>query len=324
MHRQTLTRLTIRTTALAFLAIASGSGLAGQADATEPPPGATTTPINQSFTFAVFGDNRPASADKPIPPVFKQILTEIRALHPAFVLTTGDLILGSKVAAEREKMYDEVIPLLKETGVSLYFTPGNHEMRGGAEAEEAYKRRVSEKLYYSFEYGSGAGKCHFAMLDSEIVGQENRITGEQLVWLDKDLAAARAANIGHIFVLLHEQPYPVANHIGSSLDKFPTERDAFQAVLEKYKIDALITGHEHLFDDSVHGGVREIIAGGAGAPIHATRRGGGFHHYMLVTVDGPNVTMAVIKPGSLFAAQEVLNVAPAEKASDADVGKKLE
>lgn len=298
-------------------------GLAGRCPAADP-PGSATAPTNQTFTFAVFGDNRPADATKPIPPVFKRILTELKATHPAFVLTTGDLILGSKDAAEREKMYDEVIPLIQSVGVPFYFTPGNHEMRGGAEAEAAYKRRVCDKLYYSFEYGSGAGRCHFAMLDSEIVGQENRITGEQLDWLDKDLAAAQSAHVGHLFVLLHEQPFPVANHIGSSLDKYPKERDAFQAVLEKYKIDALITGHEHLFDDSVHGGVREIIAGGAGAPIHATRRGGGFHHYLLVTVDGPKVNLIVVKPGSLFAAEDVLNVAPAEKASDADVGKKLE
>jgi len=78
-------------------------------------------------------------------------------------------------------------------------------------------------------------------------------------------------------------------------------------------VEALITGHEHLFDDSVHGGVRHIIAGGAGAPLYPSARGGSFHHYLLVTVDGDKTYITVVKPGSLFAADEVLAVAPSEK-----------
>jgi hypothetical protein len=304
-----------------FAGITSLLVLSAGVHAADPPTG---TPANTPFTFAAFGDNRPASADLPIPPVFKQIVAEVRHLHPAFVITTGDLIYGSKNTADCEKMYDEVVPLVKSIGVPVYFSPGNHEMRGVAANEDLYKKRVTDKLYYSFDYGEGASRSHFVALDTEMVGQEARIIGDQLTWLDKDLAAARAANVGHIFVYMHEPPFPVAEHIGSSLDRHPSERDAFQALLEKYKVDYLILGHEHIFDDSVHGGVHEIIAGGAGAPLHLTKRGGGFHHYVLITVDGDNVYLSVVKPGSLFAADEVLTLAPAVKATDANNGDKAE
>jgi 3',5'-cyclic AMP phosphodiesterase CpdA len=256
----------------------------------------------------VFGDNRPEAADKRLPWVFKQIIGEIRRLHPAFVVTTGDLIFGSKTdPALVEKEYDEAIPLVQSVGVPVYFAAGNHEIRGVAANEELYRRRVSDKLYYSFDYGN----AHFVILDGDIVGQEHRITGAQFDWLEKDLQQAQSAK--HIFVFQHQQPYPVSLHIGSSLDVFPAERDRFQALLEKYHVEALITGHEHLFDDSVRGGVREIIAGGAGAPLYPSARGGSFYHYLLITVDGDKTFINVVKPGAIFSADEVLFVAPSEK-----------
>ncbi len=104
------------------------------------------------------------------------------------------------------------------------------------------------------------------LMDTDLVGQEHKIRGMQLAALDirRPHQMGRRASL---FVFQHQQPYPVSWHIGSSLDTFPADRDKFQAVLEKYHVEYLITGHEHLYDDSVHGGVHEIIAGGAGAPL---------------------------------------------------------
>ena len=254
------------------------------------------------FTFAVFGDNRPAKADLPIPPVFKQILDEVGAIHPAFVITTGDLILGSASdSALVQKEYDDVVPLVKALGVPVYFAAGNHEIRGAAANEVIYRRLVAPKLYYSFNYGNS----HFTVLDSDIVGQEHRITGDQLAWFEKDLSAARPKS-KHLFVFLHQPPYPVSLHIGSSLDVYPADRDHFQGMLEKYHVDYLICGHEHLYDNSIHNGVREIISGGAGAPLYPSARGGSFNHYLLVSVDGAKVFVSVVKPGSLFAWDKAL------------------
>ena len=261
------------------------------------------------FTFVVFGDNRPASADLPLPDAFKQIVAEVRNLHPAFVVTTGDLIFGSATdQALVQKEYDEALPLVRSVSVPIYFAAGNHEIRGSAANEAIYRQRVSPNLYYSFDYGT----AHLVVLDTDIVGQEHRIMGAQFAALENDLRRAQG-HARHIFVFMHQQPYPVSLHIGSSLDVYPADRDRFQALLEKYHVEALITGHEHLYDDSVRGGVREIIAGGAGAPLYPSSRGGSFYHYLVITVDGDKTYINVIKPGSVFSADTVLQLAPGVK-----------
>lgn len=287
----------------AWFSIQPGSSVRAQ-DAGQP---AKPAP----FAFVVFGDNRQDKADQPQPVVFKRILAEVRTLHPAFVVTTGDLILGdAKNRKLVQKQYDEVLPLVKSLGVPTYFAAGNHEIRGIRANQDLYRQRVSDKLYYSFDYGN----AHFVVLDTDIVGQEHRVTGQQFQWLEQDLQKVQG-RARHIFVFCHQQPYPVSNHIGSSLDVFPKDRDAFQALLEKFHVDYLITGHEHLYDDSVHGGVHEIISGGAGAPLYPSRRGGSFYHYLIVTVDGDRIFVSVVKPGALFTEDAVFQPAPTTPAA---------
>lgn len=290
----------------ALLSLLLGSVLAFGLN-TRPAQAADKRPA--PFTFVVFGDNRPAGEKLPLPDVFKQIIAEVRALHPAFVVTTGDLIFGSKDnQAKVQREYDEVLPLVRSLGVPVYFAAGNHEIRGSGANEQIYRQRVSQSLYYSFNYGS----AHFIVLDTDIVGQEHRITGAQYDALERDLRSVQG-KAKHIFVFMHQQPYPVSLHIGSSLDVYPADRDKFQALLQKYHVEALITGHEHLYDDSVRGGVREIIAGGAGAPLYPSARGGSFYHYLVVTVDGDRTYISVVKPGALFPADTVLQQAPSVK-----------
>ncbi|MDQ2732762.1 MAG: metallophosphoesterase [Armatimonadota bacterium] len=288
----------LRTLALLTLALCGGRTPFAHAADKHPAP----------FTFVVFGDNRPDGEEKPVTEVFKRILSEVRSVHPAFVVTTGDLIFGSATDQDLvNREYDEVLPLVKSLDVPVYFAAGNHEIRGAPANEAIYRKRVSDKLYYSFDCGS----AHLVVLDSDIVGQEHRITGAQFDWLQKDLQRAKGKQ--HRFVFLHQQPYPVSYHTGSSLDTHPDDRDRFQKLLEDNKVELLITGHEHLYDDSIHGGVREIIAGGAGAPLYPSIRGGSFFHYLIITIDGPKTYVSVVKPGSLFASDEILEKAPSEK-----------
>lgn len=314
-ERLTATGLDIREAVISYL---SGSPAPRPAAVATPSSSLSTAlgttaslpaPAASPFTFVVFGDNRPPDEKSPLPAVFPQMLAEIKRLHPAFVVTTGDLIFGSKTdLALVNKEYDEALPLVKALGVPVYFAAGNHEIRGVPANEALYRKRVSDRLYYSFDYGGS----HFVVLDSDVVGEEHKITGAQRAWLENDLKMAQG-RARHTFVFQHQQPYPVSWHIGSSLDAFPADRDAFQSLLERYKVEALITGHEHLYDDSVHGGVREIIAGGAGAPLYPSARGGSFYHYLVVTVDGDKTSISVVKPGSIFGADDVLTLAPSEK-----------
>ena len=53
-------------------------------------------------------------------------------------------------------------------------------------------------------------------------------------------------------------------------------------------------GHEHLYLRKTIDGIPHIIVGGGGAPLYAKDEDGGFHHYVLVTVDGDKVAGEVV------------------------------
>jgi 3',5'-cyclic AMP phosphodiesterase CpdA len=138
-----------------------------------------------------------------------------------------------------------------------------------------------------------------------MVGEYHRIMGAQYTWLKNDLSKA-SGTAKHIFVFLHEPAYPVSLHIGSSLDAYPNDRDRLMALLKQYHVDALIAGHEHLYDYGVHDGVVQIISGGAGAPLYPSPHGGSFYNYLLITIDGDRAFLSVVRPGSIFPAPSAL------------------
>ncbi len=64
---------------------------------------------------------------------------------------------------------------------------------------------------------------------------------------------------------------------------------------ERYKVDIVFTGHEHMFKKDVYGPVRYITSGGGGIPTHFPRQDGGYLHYVVVRVYGDYVDYEVRK-----------------------------
>jgi 3',5'-cyclic AMP phosphodiesterase CpdA len=73
--------------------------------------------------------------------------------------------------------------------------------------------------------------------------KEFLINDIQRTWLDADLARNKNKNI---FVFFHEPAYPTNSKIGESLDTNPADRNALWAILKKYKVTAVFSGHEHI------------------------------------------------------------------------------
>jgi len=257
--------------------------------AADAPP-RETSQDTQQFTFVVFGDNRPNRPDLAQSDVCRKVLKEIDALDPAFAVNTGDSIYGS---GDRTRLldqwndYNETIR--SHLSAKAYLALGNHEILGSKASQEFFAKELGA-LYYSFDYGDS----HFIVLDSEVVGQAARITGEQMEWLKADLKKARAAR--HKFVFLHRPLYPVDGHMGNCLDKYPKDRDALHMLFVRNRITAVFAGHEHLFDEQKRNGVRYIITGGGGAFLYPSTRGeGDFFHFVEVSVAGDKVDMKVRK-----------------------------
>jgi 3',5'-cyclic AMP phosphodiesterase CpdA len=257
------------------------------------PAAAGASNVSAPFTFAVLGDSRPGDQNMA---TLRGIVRELNLLRPRFAVHTGDIIAGSGDTAVLENQFKGYESIVGKLDMPLYVAVGNHEIGSSKPSETVIKRLLKrDRFYYSLSYGNS----YFAILDSEIPGQSGKITGEQLRWLEQDLEKNKAA--AHKFVFVHRPFFPVDGHIGSSLDQYPQDRAKVTALLKKYRIDAVFSGHEHLYNKSVVNGITEYITGGAGAPLYPSLKGTPlFHHYLLVTVDGARVTVAVIRPGSIM------------------------
>lgn len=244
--------------------------------------------LSSKFSFVVFGDTR--AGDPACDAVYQKVLAAALERKPAFIVNIGDQI-DKPGNIEHWKRFWE---LSKSVAVPHFLTVGNHDIHVEVEeSEDTYKAQVDlpgNELYYFFV----AGNSLFVVLDSTIKGEDKRITGEQFKWLEQTLAASRQK---HTFVFVHHPLYPEkgkGKHHGNSLDRYKEDRDRLQALFVKHRVTAVFAGHEHLYLKKTVDGIPHIIAGGGGAPLYAKDEDGGFHHYVLVTVDGNKVSGEVV------------------------------
>lgn len=237
--------------------------------------------LRGSFTFAVIGDNRSNIKE------YEALLHRMMKYNPAFVINTGDMI-----GATNKTQWAQFWEKSKSVTVPYFLTAGNHDAYD-AESEKLYRHETAlpgDKLYYSFN----AGDSLFVILDSTVPGRDRQITDGQYHWLEQALSQSYYR---HKFVFVHHPLYPQegrGEHYGESLDMFPNERDRLERLFEKEKVTIVFAGHEHLYLRKMVDGVLHVITGGGGATLYTDESQGGFHHFLLVTVDQNGVTCSVI------------------------------
>ncbi len=253
---------------------------------------ASVTPIaRESFRFVVIGDTHPDDAEDPVtqPDTFKENIREINLLSPDFVVIVGDLIRG--YSDDRElilKEWEDFDRTAAAFEMPFHMVLGNHDIYGekkpSKENEEIYRNRYG-KLYYSFDFGNS----HFVLLDCVEVSCMEKIKGDQLDWLKKDLEDHKEAE--HIFAFLHK-PLWHYEHSNWLTDVHP--------LLARYNADAVLIGDTHMYEMSgIKDGVRYFFTGGGGGEMGDLEATGGFHHFMFITVRGDKVIYAVVKTGSI-------------------------
>ena len=289
-------------------------------DITLPSP----TDDGTNFTFIVAGDNRPATRGPEQPVSLNTIFDCVTKLHPAFVLWSGDTIFG-KNATDPGEVSAEYAAFLKIAAlgkVPVFNSPGNHEL----DDKDNVPSPTMLKLYTDNMSGAwGAfsyGNSHFIALNSENEppkgkaaaasgkkGKKNDapgyITPDQLKALAADLEANK--NMAHIFIFMHHPVKPAKTQDGL----VPASVAALEALFKKYKkhnnISYVLAGHEHMYYNpqdpsnitSAPGRTDPswpptyLISGGAGAKLKDLP--GGFYHYLVFTVSGGTITVA-LKP----------------------------
>jgi predicted phosphodiesterase len=240
--------------------------------------------LQGKFTFVVIGDNR--SGDD----IYRKLVSMIVARKPDFVINVGDMIVTPGDTRQWANFWEMSRPIT----MPYFLSVGNHDVHSKApSSEKIYKEQVDlpeNELYYSFR----AGNSLFIVLDACLDGQEKKVTGEQYRWLE---GVFTNSSQQHKFIFIHHPLYPeknVGTHHGNSLDRYPAERDRFQSLMVRSKVDVLFAGHEHYYSRKTMDGITHIISGGGGAPLYAMEEAGGFHHFVLVTVDGNTVSGEVV------------------------------
>ncbi len=243
------------------------------------------------FSFAVMGDNKNSFS------TFQSILRDLdsKTDQLTFAIDVGDLVFDGEQEKYRvfyNQIKDEKLPFL----VAL----GNHDIR-----EEG--RAIYYDIFGPFYYSFTVGNSYFIVLDD---ANMVRIDDPQMVWLKQQLTESRSYS--HIFVFLHVPllapgeglPKPLSTVPGRELVRLmkyhPSLADKKQVnellmLFRDYHVTRVFASHIHGYFAGDWEGVPYTITGGAGAELIGTDPEHYFYHYVVVHVDGDQVTTSIVR-----------------------------
>jgi hypothetical protein len=225
-----------------------------------PTPAETATPTPEPFEarFAVIGDygsNNSSEAD---------VAALIHGWQPDFIITTGDDNYPSGAADTIDAnigkyFHDYIFPYVGTYGSGAdqnHFFPtlGNHDWyTAGAQPYLDYFTLPGNERYYDFV----EGPVHFFALDSDPNEPDGvGSSSVQAIWLQQGLAASTSPwNI----VYMHHPPYSSGAH-GST--------DWMQWPFAAWGADALLAGHDHLYERLLVDGIQYFTNGAGGASLY--------------------------------------------------------
>ncbi len=247
------------------------------------------------FTFVVYGDTRSIMDNH------RRVIERIRAEVPDFVLGTGDMVDDGGKENQWQQFFEIERDLLRDN--CLYPAVGNHDRQGRGRTADSWRNYFAvpenspdPERYYGFTYGNS----RFLVLDSNM---HSFALTDQTAWLERQLQAARQdTGIHHIFVVMHHPPYSISLH-GGHRDL----RERWTPLYEKYAVDAVFSGHDHVYSRAERGGVHYLVSGGGGAPLYprsprassidrsATKYFERVNHYLRIHVYGDMVEVTAIR-----------------------------
>ena len=245
------------------------------------------------FSFAIIGDKTGGGLDKW--PVFDRAIDEINVLKPDFAIMVGDLIQGDtrdleQLAAEWKEFWQHESDLL----VPFLPLPGNHDITNSVMYQ--YWKDTIGRTYSAFTYKN----CLFIMLNTEEWHdpahaewdwEEGWFGEAQTKYVEDELA--QHPDVRHTFVLLHRPIWLYENSGWERIEEALSDR--------AYTVFA---GHYHNLTLHTRNDRRYFVlsATGGGLTPQEAPEVGAFDHYSIVTVDGENVDVAIVKPGNIYPA----------------------
>ncbi|MDO8535652.1 MAG: metallophosphoesterase [Candidatus Omnitrophota bacterium] len=234
-----------------------------------------------AFSFIVFGDNHAGFIfdDSAFLKIIRRMNREdrFRKFKIDFAANLGDIAF-IKGTEWDYRLYNRLRRKIKWPVISLM---GNHDDEKGS--DRRFRKYLGKKEFAFVDRNS-----YFIVLDNNITA----LSEEQCNWLEQELQ--KSASYAHRFVFMHKQAMSLYQQ-----SWFRPELGAwsyrFMKLCEKYKVDIVFAGHEHMFRETTYGGVRYVISGGAGMLTQIPESEGGYLHYLVVRVYGDYVDFEVRK-----------------------------
>jgi len=233
------------------------------------------------FAFIVFGDNHTGFPlnDSATLKLIRLMNREDRfkKIPIDFVVNLGDVTF-CKGRESNYRSYNKMRSLIKWPVISVM---GNHDyVKGGWR----YFQKYIGKNEFSFtDRGS-----YFIVLDNKITD----VTQTQFAWLEEELKNSAAYN--HRFLFMHKPPLSLYQQ-GWFRPELNPWSQRLMKLCEKYNVDIVFAGHEHMFRERMLGAVKYVISGAGGMPLIIPAWDGGYLHYMVVRVYGDYVDYEVRK-----------------------------
>jgi 3',5'-cyclic AMP phosphodiesterase CpdA len=158
-----------------------------------------------------------------------------------FIVNTGDFVDDGRSFIQWQRMFNSTDVLMD---TAIMGVAGNHESKGDYALDyyfnfpNAPEQDKITGVYYSFDYNN----AHFAVLNSNNLGEDNGLSAEQIEWLKADMNASDA---DWKFVALHKAPYSNGSHFDD--DDVIAIRAQLQGLMPELGIDVVFQGHDHVF-----------------------------------------------------------------------------
>jgi 3',5'-cyclic AMP phosphodiesterase CpdA len=201
-----------------------------------------TADNSDSFSFFHMTDPQ-STTEKQYNKVFGPALQFATSNHDGdFILGTGDFVDDSRSFIQWQRMFNSATDVFMSTPVMAL--AGNHEAKGDYALDYYFNFETAPEqdkiagIYYSFDYNN----AHFAILDSNKLGDDDGLSAEQIEWLKADMNASDA---DWKFVALHKAPYSNGSHYDD--DDVIAIREQLMTLMPELGIDIVFQGHDHVF-----------------------------------------------------------------------------
>jgi len=217
-----------------------------------------------------------------VPGVYEQVWKDIAASHPAFVLSVGDLIEGTKDATAEAQWRGLSRIHEPYRRYPLFAAPGNHDVWSPASAA-LFQKHIGRPPHYGFDHGG----AHFTVLDNS---GADELSAAQYAFLEADLKAHSSARWK--FVVFHRPSWIVPA-------LFENPRFRLHQLARQYGVGFFLAGHVHQMVHVTFDGVTYMAAPSAGGHLRASRRyeDGWFYGHTVVSVDARKVTFEIRETG---------------------------